>query len=402
MHVRSSSTGGRSPTAGGTRPPDGLRNVRTRRGPAVALKARPEAALHLVLAAALFALVPAALRADELPDYQPKTPVTGVLRSCGNPQMAALLKRWQAGFQRVHPGVQFSDDLKSSASGLYGLDMRTADLALMGRPVFPYERYGVYERSWVYPAEIEVATGSDVTEHRSAAYAIFVHKDNPLAQLTVRELDGIFGAERGGGWNALTWDGSVARTSKDDIRTWSQLGLKGEWAARAIHPYGQAGLGAGAITYFQARVFGGGETWNEALREYADRKQMIADLGRDPAGIAYAPLAYATPDVKVLAIGETKAGPFVQPNRVSVQDRSYPLHRPVYIYYTRDNANTELTPTLGDPRVKEFLRYVLSRQGQADVAAEGSYLPLPAAVVRMQLQKLDSTEIPPEHRFMEN
>lgn len=346
--------------------------------------------------------LPGLRAADELPDYQPKMQVTGVLRSCGNPQMAALLKRWQAGFQRLHPGVQFADDLKSSASGLYGLDMRTSDLALMGRSVFPYERYGVYERSWVYPAEIEVATGSDTAEHKSPAYAIFVHKDNPLAQLSVRELDGIFGAERGGGWNALTWDASVARTPKEDIRTWGQLGLKGEWAARPIHPYGQAGLGAGAITYFQARVFGGGETWNEDLREYADRKQMIADLGRDPAGIAYAPLAYATPDVKVLAIGETKAGPFVKPSRASVTDRSYPLHRPVYIYYTRDNRNTELTPTLGDPRVKEFLRYILSKQGQQDVAAEGSYLPLPAAVVRAQLQKLDSTEIPPEHRFMEN
>jgi phosphate transport system substrate-binding protein len=379
-----------------------LSNVHSRRGSALALRARPEAALHLVLAAALFALLPALLRADELPDYQPKLQVTGVLRSCGNPQMAALLQRWQAGFQRLHPGVQFADDLKSSASGLYGLDMRTADLALMGRPIFPYERYGVYERSWVYPAEIEVATGSANRLHKSPAYAIFVHKDNPLTQLTLRQLDGIFGAERGGGWNALTWDTSVARTSKDDLRTWGQLGLAGAWTARRIHPYGQPGLGAGAITYFQARVFGGGEMWNEDLREYADRRQMVADLGRDPDGIAYAPLAYATPGVKVLAVGETADGPFVRPATATVADRTYPLHRAVYIYYTRDNANTELMPTLGDPRVKEFLRYILSKQGQADVAAEGSYLPLPAAVVRAQLQKLESTELPAEHRFMEN
>jgi phosphate transport system substrate-binding protein len=342
-----------------------------------------------------------ALAAD-LPDYVPQVHVTGVLRSCGNPQMAALLKLWQAGFQRLHPGVQFADDLKSTASGLYGLDLRTADLALMGRAIFPYERYGVYERSWVYPAEIEVATGSASQLHKSPAYAIFVHQDNPLAQLSVRELDGIFGAERGGGWNALTWDTSVARTAKGDIRTWGQLGLIGKWAARSIHAYGQSGLGAGAITYFQTRVFGGAETWNEGLREYADRKQMIADLSRDPDGIAYAPAAYAAPGVKAIALGETKDGPFVPLTPATVADRSYPLYRPVYIYYTRDNANTELTPTLGDPRVKEFLRYILSKQGQADVAKEGSYLPLPAAVVRAQLQKLDSTEIPAEHRFMEN
>ncbi|MDB6114332.1 MAG: Phosphate transport system substrate-binding protein, partial [Lacunisphaera sp.] len=314
--------------------------------------------------------------ADELPSYQPQVHVTGVLRSCGNPQMAALLKLWQAGFRRLQPDVQFADDLKSSASGMYGLDMRTADLALMGRPIFPYERYGVYERSWVYPAAIEVATGSAETVHKSPAYAIFVHQDNPLAQLSVRELDGVFGAERGGGWNALTWDTSVARTPKDDIRTWGQLGLKGEWAAKPIHVYGQAGLGAGAITYFQSRVFGGGETWNEDLREYADRAQMLADLARDPAGIAYAPAAYGNAGVKALALAETKAGPYVTLSRASVADRSYPLHRPVYICYTMDNLNTELSPTLGDPRVKEFLRYILSKQGQAEVAKEGSYLPL--------------------------
>lgn len=356
-------------------------------------------ALNVVLLLGLSARLPAA---NDLPEYQPQMRVTGVLRSCGNPQMAALLKLWQAGFKRHQPDVQFADDLKSSASGLYGLDMRTADFALLGRAVFPYERYGVYERSWVYPAEIEVATGSDAALHKSPAYAVFVHQDNPLARLSVRELDGIFGAERAGGWNALTWDTSIARIAKDNLRTWGQLGLSGEWAARPIQVYAPPRLGAGAITYFQMRVFGGAEIWNEDLREYADRKQMLADLARDPQGIAYAPAAYANPGVKMLALGETQAGPHVALDRASVQARTYPLHRPVYVYYTLDDANNELLPTLGDPRVKEFIRYILSQQGQQDVAGEGSYLALPAAVAQAQLQKLNSTEVPPEHRFMEH
>ncbi len=352
--------------------------------------------------AALVALAHGLRAAGELPDYQPQMTVTGVLRGCGNPEMAGLLKRWQAGFQRLHPGVQFADDLKSSASGLYGLDLRTADFALLGRPIFPYERYGVYERSWVYPAEIEVATGSDAALHKSPAFAVFVHKDNPLAKLSVRELDGIFGAERAGGWNALTWDTGIARIAKDNIRTWGQLGLTGEWADKPIQPYAPPRLGAGAITYFQIRVFGGAEIWNESLREYADRKQMLEELARDPHGIAYAPAAYANAGMKILALGETKAGPNVALNRASVQARTYPLHRPVYVYYTVDNTNNELMPTLGDPRVKEFIRYILSKQGQQDVAGEGSYLALPAVVAQAQLKKLNSTELPPEHRFMEH
>ncbi len=355
------------------------------------------------LLVAAWLAIPGILPAQEnQPDYQPQLHVTGVLRSCGNPQMAPLMARWEAGFRRLQPDVQFTEDLKSSASAMYGLDMRTADLALMGRPIYPYERYGVYERSWVYPAVVEVATGSDRALHKSPAYAIFVNRDNPLAQLSLRELDGIFGAERAGGWNALTWDTSVARATGDEIRTWGQLGLTGKWAGQAIHVYGQPGLGTGAITYFQARVFGGGETWNEDLREYADRQLMLADLAKDPLGMAYAPAEYANDGVKALALAETDAGPFVSLSRATVADRSYPLNRPVFVVFTRDDRNTDLLPTLGDPRVKEFIRYILSRQGQEDVAAEGGYLPLPSSVVQAQLEKLNSTAVPPEHQFMEN
>ena len=339
---------------------------------------------------------------DALPDYQPQMKVTGVLRSRGNDQMAGLLKRWQTGFKRFHPEVQFVDRITGSAGGIYGLDLHVADYALLGRPIFPYERYGTYEHSWLYPVSIEVATGSADALHKSPAYAIFVHKDNPLAQVTVRELDGIFGVERAGGWNALTWDTSVARTAKDNIRTWGQLGVKGPLGDRPIHVYGPPGLGAGAITFFQARVFGGGEMWNEGLREYADRAQMMAELSRDPSGIAYAPIAYATPGVKALALAETNAGPYVPLNRATVTDRSYPLHRPVYLYYTIDNERCDLSPTRGDPRVKEFLRYILSKQGQADVAAEGSYLPLPAATAAEQLKKVDATGTPPEKLLLED
>src|SRR6266850_332720 len=80
---------------------------------------------------------------------------------------------------------------------------------------------------------------------------------------------------------------SRLRSSAEDIRTWGRLGLTGDWADKPIHVYGPPLQGAGAITYFQARVFGGGDLWNEDLREYHDRARMIAELARDPWGIAY-------------------------------------------------------------------------------------------------------------------
>ncbi len=344
----------------------------------------------------------ATLTAAELPDYQPTMTVTGTLRACGNDQMSALLQRWEAGFKKFHPEVRFTGELKGTATAMYGLDLRTADFALMGRPIFPYERYGTYEHSWAYPVGIEVATGSATALHKSPAFALLVHRDNPLAQLTVRQLDGIFGAQRGGGWNALSWDESVARKTKDNLRTWSQVGVSGSLGSQPIHVYGPPNLGAGAITFFQARVMGGGAMWNENLREYADREKMIADLARDPLGIAYAPIAYATPGVRAIPLAEAADGAAVALTPATVADRSYPLHRPVYLYYTIDNEKSELSPARGDPRLKEFLRYILSRQGQADVQSDGAYLPLPPASAREQRQKLESTQSPPEHAILES
>jgi phosphate transport system substrate-binding protein len=320
----------------------------------------------------------------------------------GNDQMAALLKRWERGFRKFHPEVRFEPWLKGSGSGMYGLEMRTSDIALMGRPINPYERYGIYERAWVYPVEIEVATGSFAVPHKSPAYAVFVHKDNPLARLTVKQLDGIFGAERGGGWNALTWDETAAHAKADNIRTWGELGLTGEWAGKPIHVYGPPNLGAGTITYFQAKVMGGGAIFNEDLREYADRKRMVADLGNDRYGIAYAALGYRSGDVKPVALSDTSAGPFVELTRDSVASRSYPLARPVYIYYTIDNEKTEIASPRVDPKVREFLRYVLSPQGQRAVAAEGAYLPLTRPVADEQLKKLDFDGVPPERKLLKD
>src|SRR3984893_10615256 len=178
--------------------------------------------MRTIIAGLLLAVtLPASAVAEglsSLPDYRPDQQVSGLLRSRGNDQMTALMKQWEKGFRKYQPDIRFDDTLRGSASGMYGLEMRTADIAVMGRPINPYERYGSYERSWVYPVEIEVATGSFEAPHKSPAYAILLHKDNPLTQLTLQELDGIFGAERGGGWKALTWDTSAARTSAQNIR----------------------------------------------------------------------------------------------------------------------------------------------------------------------------------------
>ena len=238
-------------------------------------------------------------------------------------------------------------------------------------------------------------TGSEEKLYKSPALALLVHKDNPIAGLTLKQVDRIFGAERGGGWSQLSWDEEVARMPADNIRTWGQLGLTGDWADKPIHVYGPLLLGAGAVTFFQLRVMSGGAKWNEDFREYEDRKLMAADLAKDCNGTAYEPIAYRPAALRALPLSESD-GRFVTLTKSSVADRSYPLARPVYIDYTIDDVKSEIADPRVDPKLRKFLRYVLSRQGQQDVAQEGSFLPLPAAVLNLQREKLDSKTFPPE------
>jgi phosphate transport system substrate-binding protein len=324
-----------------------------------------------------------------LPEYRPEQKISGVIRSWGNPHMASLMKNWEAGFRRFQPDVYFADNLKSTATGIFGLNEWAADLALMGRQIYTYEFYGVYRRSLLLPVEIAVATGSFNVPGKSFALAVFVHRDNPLAQLTLTQLDGIFGAQRDGGWDGLNWRKESARGPEKNIRTWGQLGLTGAWAEKPIHLYGPPGLYPGGHSFFQRRVMGGADTWAEGLMEFEDRKEMMAALSRDPLGIAYTGLCYATPETKPLALAENAGAPYVVPTKATVADRSYPLARTVYIYFAPDTPGGEPANPKTDPKAREFLRYILSRQGQADVAHEGDYLPLTAELLHAQLKVLN-------------
>jgi len=327
---------------------------------------------------------------DPLPDYVPEQKLTGVLRSWGNNHMADVMGLWQKGFSKYHPELRYEDNLKSTAMAQWGLQEWVADMALMGRQIWPYEFYGTYRRSYNFPVEIAVATGSADVPGKSSAFAILVHKDNPIRELTVEQIDRIFGAQRTGGWQGLDWvrDG-VARDASTNIRTWGQLGLKGEWANKTIIPYGAPSVVTGAVSTWQTLVHGGADTRNDKFREYQDRAEMVRAMGKDKYSIGYASLAHRTPQVKAIAVAAQAGEPAVALTRESVAARTYPLTRTAYIYFTVDNKTGDLADPLVDPKVKEFLRYVLSRQGQEDVAREGGYLPLTAKLAATQLEKVN-------------
>jgi phosphate transport system substrate-binding protein len=327
-----------------------------------------------------------------LPAYKPEQTVTGTIRMWGSNYLkdGNLADYWEAKFKQFHPGVAFDYHLKTALGAVPALVMGVADVGPTRRITFAetllFQRY--FDRD---PLEIVSATGSYDVPGWSPAYGIVVHKSNPLAGLTLKQLDGIFGAERRGGWVGTSWHPEFARGPEENIRTWGQLGLKGEWANRKITVYGLN------LRYHQATVLSdlllkGSDKWNENLKIYANEilpdgsfgRLMVDDLVADPACIAYiaAPTVNLPADLKLIPLAAKGGAPFVALTLDTVQNRTYPMADEVYMY-----ANPPKGGPL-DPKVREFLRFIVSREGQQEVMRDGKYLPLTADLAREQLAKL--------------
>ena len=343
---------------------------------------------------------PAPFDLSALPVYEPGLKVTGTIRDFGF-GMDGLLKLWEQDFQALQPGIRFDDRLPTSDAAIPALVTGVTDLAPDGGEPIITESLSFFETWGHPPTAITVASGAYDVEGHSNGPVVYVSKDNPLTHLTLRQLDGIFGAARTGGLDGFKWSLAGARGPEADIRTWGQLGLSGDWADKPIQTYGHAP--SGTTRFFQWKVLHNSDKWNPNYREYVETgSKMIADedkatqklgvrhmlgeeLARNPYGIAWTvvPQARGIAGIRAIRIAPRAGQPAVAPNKDTFADRSYPLVRSIYIYLNRKPG----TPV--DARLREFLRFILSRQGQAIVASNGSYLPLPAATVIEQLRKLD-------------
>jgi phosphate transport system substrate-binding protein len=318
--------------------------------------------------------------AQELAPYEPQAKVSGVIRVLGNYHMETMLDLWSAGFAKHHPGVRFEKKMLGTANAIAGLYLETADIALMGREIIPMESIA-FRRVFRYdPLGIAVATASFNVPLETFAFAIFVHKDNPVTRLTLPQVASLFGC--------------IERGKTCGAHPWSEAGLKGEWANRPVNLYGyetNTGLGY----FFEQTVFRGRHLWNGALREYgnvnrpdgtveANAGDLIArDLERDPNGIAFAGYGHVTAGVKALALAAADGLPYVELTRLNVLNRSYPLTRTVYVYINKPPGKP-LNATL-----REFLRYVLSRERQGDVKKQEVYLPLTADLAALESKRLN-------------
>jgi phosphate transport system substrate-binding protein len=344
---------------------------------------------------------------DDIPPYKKEIECDGGggLRLFGNWMRGNMIKLVDA-FNKVHPECKASANfMTSSEGGIAALYIGVADLAPMGDDAKITDMMPFYEAYKYVPSEISIATGG--FEGRGTLWpAVFlVNKDNPLTKLTMDQLSRIFGASRTGGWdigaqasNGLRYTSKYARGPEQNIRTWDQLGLTGaEFKGKPIQTYGY--VSPGFKIYLERRLNHWSQKWNENYKEYVETQQatkddagfkiaserMLEELSKDKYGMGWSAWLHAKdyPNLRPLAIAAKEGGPYVAYTPDNVANRSYPLVRDYYMYYRRPPGGKV------EPKVREFLRFCLSREGQKVIADHGQFTPMPAAYIAEQLKKLD-------------
>ena len=317
------------------------------------------------------------LKADPaIPAWQPSK-VESVpeeeLNLVGADIMDEITLGWVKLFRQAYPRLSVTMQARSSGSGVPALTEGIAHLAPVGREVMPAEREGFVKKFGYEPFAIKVATGSLGSLGKTATSIMLVAKDNPIKGLTFAQIEAIYAKE--------------PKRGLAPAQTWGDLGLTGKWKDVPVHPYGLKPPN-GIEQFVKWKVLNWGD-WREGIQNVKGQGFTHAftvasnDMRTQLGGVTYALLANLTPDVRVVPLAEKDGDSFIMPTIETVYDHTYPLSRYVYIYINRKPG------TALEPKIKEFLKAVLSKQGQDVVAAEGVFMPLLPRVVQEELAKLE-------------
>ncbi|CAN5305600.1 phosphate ABC transporter substrate-binding protein PstS [soil metagenome] len=310
-----------------------------------------------LLATGAFALTGAsAAEVDpDLPKYEKASGVSGTLNSVGSDTLNNLMTFWSEGFTAIYPNVNFQVEGKGSSTAPPALIEGAAQLAPMSRAM-KQEELDLFEEKYGYkPTEIKVAID---------ALAVFAHKDNPIEGLTLKQVDGMFSSTR--------------KLGGDDVKTWGELGLEGEWATRPLSLYGRNSA-SGTYGYFQEVALGKGD-YRSSVKEQPGSSAVVQGIASDKYGVGYSGIGYATSGVKIVPLG-TKDGNYFDATAENALTGDYPLARFLYVYINKKPGE----PT--DKLTAEFLKFVQSKAGQEVVVKDG-YYPLPASVAAEEVKSI--------------
>lgn len=292
-----------------------------------------------------------------LQPYQRVSGVAGSLSSVGSDSMNNMMTLWAETFRKMYPNVKIQVEGKGSSTAPPALIAGTSQFGPMSRQMRATEIDQFEARYGYKPTELK--TSYD-------ALAVYVNKDNPIEKLTLAQAEAIFGKSRKRGY-------------KEDLRTWGQLGLTGDWANRPISMYGRNSA-SGTYGFFREHVLGNGD-YKNTVKEQPGSASVVQGVTEDRFAIGYSGIGYKTSGVKAVALATTEKGPFSSGSTDDVLSGKYPLWRFLYVYVNKAPGRPL------EPLIAEFVKLIYSREGQEVVVKDG-YMPLSAAQAQAELAKI--------------
>lgn len=306
--------------------------------------------LGSALAVALTVSGPIPAQADvdpQLPAYQRASGVSGNATSIGSDTLNNLMTLWLEEFRKFYPNVNIEIQGAGSSTAPPAVTEGTAQFGPMSRAMRDSEIAAFEQRHGYPPTAVPVAID---------LLAVYVNRDNPIEGLSVPQIDAVFSATRRCGAPA-------------DITRWGQLGLTGAWANRDFALYSRNAV-SGTYGFFKDNALCGGD-FKPTINEQPGSSSVVQGVTASVNGIGYSGIGYRTSGVRAVPIGRDDSAYFA-PTPENAATGDYPLARYLYVYVNRH-------PTRGpSPVEREFLKMVLSREGQEVVHRDG-FVPLPEA-----------------------
>jgi phosphate transport system substrate-binding protein len=284
-----------------------------------------------------------------IPDYKKVAGVDGSIKSIGSDTLNNLMTLWAEGFSKEYPNVKIEIEGKGSGTAPPALIAGTSQFGPMSRPMKAGE-IDDFERKYGYkPTPMRTAVD---------ALAVFVSKDNPVKCLSLAQLDAIFSKTR-------------KRGAKADAVKWGDVGVTGEWADKPISMYGRNSA-SGTYGYFKEVAMEDGD-YKDSVKEQPGSSAVVQSVASDKYAIGYSGVGYKTADVRTVPIAAKDGGTCYDATSDNAYAGNYPITRFLYVYLNK-NPQKPL-----DPVRAEFVKFVLSKQGQMGVIKDG-FFPVPAKV----------------------
>jgi phosphate transport system substrate-binding protein len=292
----------------------------------------------------------------KIPDYKATDGVSGSLKSVGSDTMNNLMALWGENFRKLYPSVQVEIEGKGSGTAPPALISGSGQFGPMSREMKQAEIDKFEEKFGYKPTKLP--TSIDML-------AVYVHKDNPIKNMTLQQVDAIFSKTRKGG--------------EKEIKTWGDLGLTDDWADKPISLYGRNSV-SGTYTFFKEHVLLNGD-FSDSVKEQAGSAAVVQAVASDKYAIGYSGIGYKTADVRAVPLAKSGKSAPVEALPENAYSGKYPLARALYVYVNY-KPRSEL-----DPLRREFIKYVFSKEGQTDVIKDG-YFPVPASVAAKALKSV--------------